>query len=162
MRGLKSSSSSGVQHTAICLSNPQASKEEKRLLKYGKVLTTEEFHNLNTSETVVRLSAWLDSKVEATNPEAKRKILYAFRIRAKEERLSQAEYDGNKVPLTWMQGGNRIVWTLHDEQLLNQVLCDLHPKFQDMVKHYDKMVNPPSKKKHKKKQITIDRFFKKQ
>ena len=100
VRELKSSSSSGVQHTAICLSNPQASKEEKRLLKYGKVLTTEEFNNVNTSETVVRLSAWLDPKVKATNPEAKRKIVYAFRIKAKEERLSQAEHDGNKSTIS--------------------------------------------------------------
>ena len=111
VRDLKSSSSSGVQHTAICLSTPQASKEEKRMLKYGKVLSTQELTQLNESESVVQLSAWLDSKVKATNPEAKRKILYAFRTQAKEARLSQAEIDDNKVPLTWMQGGHRIVWT---------------------------------------------------
>ena len=158
VRDLKSSSSSGVQHTAICLSTPQASKEEKRMLKHGKVLSAQELTQLNESESVVQLSAWLDSKVKATNPEAKRKILYAFRTEAKEARLSQAELDDNKIPLTWMQGGHRIVWTQHDDELLCRVLHDLQPKFQAMMKHYAKMANPPKKKQ---KQVTIDRFFQK-
>ena len=97
--------------------------------------------------------------MKATNPEAKRKILYAFRIAAKEARLSQAELAGNKIPLTWMQGGHRIVWTQHDDELLNRVLHELQPKFQAMVKHYTKMANPCKKKQ---KQVTIDRFFQKQ
>ena len=136
VRDLKSSSSSGVQHTAICLSTPQASKEEKRMLKYGKVLSAQEFTVLNESESVVHLSAWLDSMVKATNHEAKRNILYAFRIAAKEARLSQAELAGNKIPLTWMQGGHRSVWARHDDEWFNRFPHGVQPKLQARVKQY--------------------------
>ena len=57
------------------------------MLKHGRVLSAQELMQLNGSESVVQLSAWLDSKVKATNPEAQRKILYAFRTEAKEARL---------------------------------------------------------------------------
>ena len=84
--------------------------------------------------------------------------MYAFRTEAKEARLSQAELDDNKIPLTWMQGGPRIVWTQHDDELLCRALHDLQPKFQAMMKHYAKMVNPSNKKR---KHVTRDRFFQK-
>ena len=90
VRDLKSSSSSGVQHTAICLSTPQASKEEKRMLKHGKVLSAQELTQLNESESVVQLSAWIDSKVETASPEAKRKKVHAFRTDAQEVCSPQA------------------------------------------------------------------------
>ena len=84
--------------------------------------------------------------------------MYAFRIAAKEARLSQAELDGDKIPLAWMQGGHRIVGSQHDDDLLNRALLDLQPKFQAMMEHYAKMANPSKKKQ---KQVTIDRFFQK-
>ena len=96
------------------------------MLKHGKVLSAQELTQLNESESVVQLSAWLDSKVKATNPEATRKIFHAFRTEAKEARSSQAELYDNKVPLTWMQGGHRIVWAQHDDELLCRVLLNDH------------------------------------
>ena len=91
----------GVQHTVLCLSNPQPTGQEQRMLRVGKVLSAAEVEDFNATENVVRLSTWLDSRVRVTNPEAKRKILDAFRKGAKEARLQQAEGDGNLVPMTW-------------------------------------------------------------
>ena len=146
----------GVQHTVLCLSNPQPSNEEKRMLEVGRVLSADETKDFNATENVVQLSAWLDSRVRATNPEAKRKILDAFRKEAKEARLQQAEMDGNLVPMTWNQGGHRILYTMHDEELLKEVLERLRPKFESMIRWYNKMVNPAAKKK----QVRMDTFLK--
>ena len=146
----------GVQHTVLCLSNPQPSNEEKRMLEVGRVLSADETKDFNATENVVQLSAWLDSRVRATNPEAKRKILDAFRKEAKEARLQQAEMDGNLVPMTWNQGGHRILYTTHDEELLKEVLERLRPKFESMIRWYNKMVNPAAKKK----QVRMDTFLK--
>ena len=146
----------GVQHTVLCLSNPQPSNEEKRMLEVGRVLSADETKDFNATENVVQLSAWLDSRVRATNPEAKRKILDAFRKEAKEARLQQAEIDGNLVPMTWNQRGHRILYTMHDEELLKEVLERLRPKFESMIRWYNKMVNPAAKKK----QVRMDTFLK--
>ena len=146
----------GVQHTVLCLSNPQPSNEEKRMLEVGRVLSADETKDFNATENVVQLSAWLDSRVRATNPEAKRKILDAFRKEAKEARLQQAEIDGNLAPMTWNQGGHRILYTMHDEELLKEVLERLRPKFESMIRWYNKMVNPAAKKK----QVRMDTFLK--
>ena len=146
----------GVQHTVLCLSNPQPSNEEKRMLEVGRVLSADETKDFNATENVVQLSAWLDSRVRATNPEAKRKILDAFRKEAKEARLQQAEMDGNLVPMTWNQGGHRILYTVHNEELLKEVLERLRPKFESMIRWYNKMVNPAAKKK----QVRMDTFLK--
>ena len=146
----------GVQHTVLCLSNPQPSNEEKRMLEVGRVLSADETKDFNATENVVQLSAWLDSRVRATNPEAKRKILDAFRKEAKEARLQQAEIDGNLVPMTWNHGGHRILYTMHDEELLKEVLERLRPKFESMIRWYNKMVNPAAKKK----QVRMDTFLK--
>ena len=146
----------GVQHTVLCLSNPQPSNEEKRMLEVGRVLSAVETKDFNATENVVQLSAWLDSRVRATNPEAKRKILDAFRKEAKEARLQQAEMDSNLVPMTWNQGGHRILYTMQDEELLKKVLERLRPKFESMIRWYNKMVNPAAKKK----QVRMDTFLK--
>ena len=146
----------GVQHTVLCLSNPQPSNEEKRMLEVGRVLSADETKDFNATENVVQLSAWLDSRVRATNPEAKRKILDAFRKEAKEARLQQAEIDGNLVPMTWNQGGHRILYTMHDEELLKEVLERLRPKFESMIRWYNKMLNPAAHKK----QVRTDTFLK--
>ena len=61
------------------------------------------------------------------------------------------------MPLTWFQGGHRILYTMHDEDLLQTVLDDLRGKFVSMIRHYAKMVNMRSKKK----QVTMDAFLKK-
>ena len=50
----------GVQHTVLCLSNPQPSNEEKRMLEVGRVLSADETKDFNATENVVQLSAWLD------------------------------------------------------------------------------------------------------
>ena len=158
VRDLKErSSGSGLQHTVLCLSNPQPSGEERRMLRVGRVLHAHEVEHFNATENVVHLSAWLDSRVHTSNPEAKRKILDAFRKGAKEARLQQAEADGNLVPLTWFQGGHRILYTVHDEELLQEVLQRLRPKFEDMMRWYSKMVNPAPKKR----QVTMDVFLRK-
>jgi len=146
----------GVQHTVLCLSNPQPSGQEQRMLRVGKVLSAAEVEDFNATENVVRLSTWLDSRVRVTNPEAKRKILDAFRKGAKEARLQQAEADGNLVPMTWNQGGHRILYTAHDEDLLLEVLVSLRPKFESMIRWYNKMVNPAAKKT----QTRMDAFMK--
>ena len=105
----------------------------------------------------MKISAWLDSRVRATNPEAKRKILDAFRKGAKEARLQQAEADGNLVPIVWSQGGHRILYTQHDEPLLQDVLKRLQPKIHSMICWYNKMVTPAPKQK----QVKMDCFLKK-
>ena len=64
-----------IQHKVFCTANPQSSKEERRLLDAGKALSSEEVEHLNELENVVRLSTWLDSRVRATTPEARRKLL---------------------------------------------------------------------------------------
>ena len=127
------------------------------MLRVGRVLSNAEVQDFNENEHVVQLSAWLEAKVRATNPEAKRKILDAFRKEAKEARLQRAETDGNLVPMTWNQGGHRILYTLRDEELLNEVLERLRPKFESMIRLYNKMVNPAAKSK----QVKMDTFLKK-
>ena len=146
----------GVQHTVLCLSSPQPSHEENRMLEVGYVLSANEAKDFTATEGVVQLSAWLDYRMRATNPEAKRKILDAFRKGAKEARLHQAEVDGNLLPLIWNQGGHRILYTMHDEELLEKVLERLRPKFESMIRWYNKMVNPAAKKK----QVLMDTFMK--
>ena len=153
---VKNNSGGGVQHTVLCLSSPQPNGQEQRMLRVGKVLSAAEVEDFNATENVVQLSTWLESRVRATNPEAKRKILDAFRKGAKEARLQQAEADGNLVPMTWNQGGHRILYTAHDEDLLLEVLGSLQQKFENMIRWYNKMVNPAVKKK----QTRMDAFMK--
>ena len=129
------------------------------MLRAGKELAAHEVEQLNAMENVVQLSTWLDSRVRAINPEAKRKILDAFRKGCKEARLQQAEENGNLVPMTWNQGGHRIIYTLQDEDLMLEVLRRLRPKFESTMRWYNKMVNPAAKKK---KQEPIDNYLKKQ
>ena len=126
------------------------------MLRLGRVLTTAEVGELDTIEQIVKLSEWIDRKMPAENAEAKRKILDAFRKGAKEARLQQAENDGNLVPLAWNQGGHRILYTMHDEEMLNEVAQGLRPRFEAMISWYKRMVNPAPKMR----QVKMDMFVK--
>ena len=119
-----------IQHKFFCMAKPQGSKEERRLLEAGKVLSSEEAQFLNELESVIQLSTWLDSRVRAPTREARRKLLCAFRRACKEARLQQAEDEESLVPLIWNMGGHRIVYTMADEDLLLEVLRKLRPRFE--------------------------------
>ena len=146
-----------VQHKTVCLAKPQLPQAEERLLKAGKVLSFNEVEQLNAMEDIVQLSSWLDSKVSCSTREAKRKLLYAFRVACKAARLEQAEDEESLVPIVWNQGGHRIVYTRADEELLLQVLNRLRPKFENMMRWYAGMANQALKRK---KQTTIHKFMK--
>ena len=139
------------------MAKPQSSKEERRLLGAGKVLTSEEVEFLNDLENIVQLSTWLDSRVCAPTLEAKRKLLYAFRLACKKARLQQAEDEESLVPLMWNMGGHRIVYTMADEELLLDVLRKLRPKFEATLRWCATL----AKQAKKKKQTTLHRYLKK-
>ena len=145
-----------IQHKVICMAEPQASKEERRLLDAGKVLSSEEVEFLNELENIVQLSTWLDSRVRAPTREARRKLLYAFRRACKKARMQQAEDEESLVPLAWNQGGHRIVYTMADEELLLDVLRNLRPKFEATMRWCSTLANQA-----KKKQTTLHRYLKK-
>ena len=88
----------GVQHTALCLTTPQPSQEEQRMLCVGRVLAASEVERFNATENVVQLSAWLGSRVRATNPEAKRKILDSFARAARRRACSRRRKTGTWCP----------------------------------------------------------------
>ena len=140
----------------ISMAKPQPSKEERRILRVGKPLSSDEVEQLNEMENIVQLSTWLDSRVRAPNREARRKILYAFRKGCKEARLEQADEEGNLVPLMWNQGGHRIIYTLADEDLLLDVLRKLRPRFETTMRWYSTMANQAKKKK----QATLHKYLK--
>ena len=146
-----------VQHKTVCLAKPQLPQAEERLLKAGKVLSFTEVEQLNAMEDIVQLSSWLDSKVSCSTREAKRKLLYAFRVACKAARLEQAADEESLVPIVWNQGGHRIVYTRADEELLLQVLNRLRPKFDIMMRWYAGMAHQALKRK---KQTTIHKFMK--
>ena len=87
-----------IQYKVISMAKPQPSKEERRMLRVGKALESDEVEQLNEMENMVQLSTWLDSRVRAPNREARRKILDAFRKGCKVARLQQADEEGNLVP----------------------------------------------------------------
>ena len=146
-----------VQHKTVCLAKPQLPQAEERILKAGKVLSFNEVEQLNAMEDIVQLSSWLDSKVSCSTREAKRKLLYAFRVACKAARLAQAEDEESLVPIVWNQGGHRIVYTRADEELLLQVLNRLRPKFENMMRWYAGMANQALKRK---KQTTMHKYLK--
>ena len=145
-----------IQHKVLCTSKPQSSKEERRLLDAGKALTSDEVEHLHELENIVKLSTWLDSRVRATTPEARRKLLYAFRRDCKKARLEQADDEDSLVPLMWNQGGYRIIYTMADEELLLEVLQKLRPKFDAIIRWYSTMKN----RAKKQKQETIRKYLK--
>ena len=57
----------------------------------------------------------------------------------------------------WNQGWHRILYTMHDEELVKEVLECLRLKFKSMIRWYNKMVNQVAKKK---KQGKMDTFLK--
>ena len=124
------------------------------MLRVGKPLSSDDVEQLNAMENVVQLSTWLDSRVRAPNPEARRKILDAFRKGCKEARLQQADGEGNLVPLMWNQGGHRIIYTLADEDLLLEVLHKLRPRFETTMRWYSTMAAK------KEKQATLHKYLK--
>ena len=146
-----------VQHKTVCLAKPQLPQAEERFLKAGKVLSFTEVEQLNAMEDIVQLSSWLDSNVSCSTREAKRKLLYAFRVACKAARLEQAADEESLVPIVWNQGGHRIVYTRADEELLLQVLNRLRPKFDSMMRWYAGMAHQALKRK---KQTTIHKFMK--
>ena len=95
--------------------------------------------------------------MRATTPEARRKLLYAFRRDCKKARLEQAEDEESLVPLMWNQGGYRIVYTMADEELLLDVLQKLRPKFEATMRWYSTMKN----RAKKQKQETLHKYLKK-
>ena len=125
------------------------------MLRAGKVLTFDEVEQLNDMEGVVQLATWLDAKVSCPTREAKRKLLHAFRLACKAERMEQAEDENSLVPLVWNLGGHRILYTLADEELLLSVLGKLRPKFEAMMRWYSNLAAC------KKKQMTMNTYFKK-
>ena len=145
-----------IQHKVLCTARPQSSKEERRLLDAGKALTSNEVEHLHELENIVKLSTWLDSRVRATTPEARRKLLYAFRRDCKKARLEQADDEDSLVPLMWNQGGYRIIYTMADEELLLEVLQKLRPKFDAIIRWYSTMKN----RAKKQKQETIRKYLK--
>ena len=145
-----------IQHKVLCTSKPQSSKEERRLLDAGKALTYDEVEHLHELENIVKLAPWLDSRVRATTPEARRKLLYAFRRDCKKARLEQADDEDSLVPLMWNQGGYRIIYTMADEELLLEVLQKLRPKFDAIIRWYSTMKN----RAKKQKQETIRKYLK--
>ena len=145
-----------IQHKVLCTSKPQSSKEERRLLDAGKALTFDEVEHLHELENIVKLAPWLDSRVRATTPEARRKLLYAFRRDCKKARLEQADDEDSLVPLMWNQGGYRIIYTMADEELLLEVLQKLRPKFDAIIRWYSTMKN----RAKKQKQETIRKYLK--
>ena len=146
-----------VQHKTVCMAKPQLPQAEERILRAGKVLSFTEVEQLNAMEDIVQLSSWLDSKVSCSTREAKRKLLYAFRVACKAARLEQAADEESLVPIVWNQGGHRIVYTRADEELLLQVLNRLRPKFDIMMRWYAGMAHQALKRK---KQTTIHKFMK--
>ena len=125
-----------IQHKVLCMAKPQQSKEEQRMLRAGKALSFDEVEQLNSMESIVQLSTWLDSKVNTPTQEARRKLLHAFRQACKAARLQQAEDEDSLVPLAWNLGGHRIIFTMADEELLLDVLGKLRPKFEIMMRWY--------------------------
>ena len=146
-----------IQHKVICMAKPQRPKEEQRMLRAGKALSFDEVEQLNSMESIVQLSTWLDSKVRASTQEARRKLLHAFRQACKAARLQQAEDEDSLVPLAWNHGGHRIIYTLADEELLLDVLGKLRPKFETMMRWYSNMANQAWKRK---KQATLHKYLK--
>ena len=146
-----------VQHKTVCLAKPQQQQTEERILRAGKVLSFDEVEQLNNMENIVQLSSWLDAKVSCPTREAKRKLLYAFRVACKAARLQQAEDEESLVPLVWNQGGHRIVYTRADEELLLDVLSQLRPKFETMMRWYAGMAQQALKRK---KQTTMHKYLK--
>ena len=94
--------------------------------------------------------------MRATTPEARRKLLYAFRRDCKKARLEQAEDEDSLVPLMWNHGGYRIVYTMADEELLLDVLQKLRPKFEAIIRWYSTMKN----RAKKQKQETLHKYLK--
>ena len=140
------------------MAKPQQSKEEQRMLRAGKALSFDEVEQLNSMESIVQLSTWLDSKVNTPTQEARRKLLHAFRQACKAARLQQAEDEDSLVPLAWNLGGHRIIYTMADEELLLDVLGKLRPKFETMMRWYAGMAHQAWKRK---KQMTIHTYLKK-
>ena len=72
--------------------------------------------------------------------------------------MQQAEDEDSLVPIVWNQGGHRIVYTLADEELLLDVLDNLRPKFETMMRWYAGMAQQARKRK---KQMTMHTYLKK-
>ena len=61
-----------IQYKVISMAKPQPSKEERRMLRVGKALSSGEVEQLNAMENIVQLSTWLDSRVRAPNRQGAR------------------------------------------------------------------------------------------
>ena len=61
------------------------------------------------------------------------------------------------MPLAWILGGHRIIYTLADEELLLDVLGKLRPKFETMMRWCSNMANQAWKRK---KQATLHKYLK--
>ena len=147
-----------IQPKVLCMAKPQQFKEEQRMLRAGKALSFEEAEQLNSMESIVQLSTWLESKVKTPTQESRRKLLHAFRQACKAARLQQAEDEDSLVPLVWNLGGHRIIYTMLDEEMLLDVLGKLRPKFEIMMRWYAGMAHQARKRK---KQITMHAYVKK-
>ena len=152
-----------MHHQVLSVASPQGPRAEQALRERGSVLTTEQIENLNASAGVIKISDWLQGRINTRNKSSIRKVTDLFSKELKKAKLEEAELEGIDVPLLWNQGGHRIVYTTCDEDLMGTVFCGLKKKFEKIIELDDKLSETHAIKKGVRKTVhkdSIDQFLK--
>ena len=118
-----------VKHVVLSVATPQGKQAECELLEQGTVCTPSEIEELNNAEGIIKISDWLEGRVDAEHSSTVNKIKDLFRKKLKERKLEKADAEKIDVPLMFNQGGPRIVYTTCDEDLMGEVFDSLKESF---------------------------------